>query len=1285
MKKRLIFYLVFALLAINARAQQNTTVTIGTGTAASPDYGPLLISNLSGGHFSQHAAIYKASEINATSFTGKVLTKIAWNKTDTSRYSGNNGVLKIYVKQTTATTIPAAWTGDVDVAGELIGATLVYSSSTQNISTGAGWKNFTLQTPFIWNGTSNLEIVVDWSVPGVNTGTTPMAWASTPVTTDLSAYFADAFQPGYIYLQPNRPNAQLTFTEFSNDGGIAAITAPAAIITPGTSPVQATVKNFGSNLLTAATIGWKVNGVTQADQTWTGSLMTGQTSSPNTLGSFNFPFGSSTIKAYNKNANGLPDPFHSNDTATFKLIACNAFSGNYTINKNAPASATNLRSFTEAAQVLNACGITGAVTFTVAPGSGPYNESVALINVQGTSVTNTITFEGNGNTIISADESVFKLDRAHYVKINNLVITNTNIGTFSTTPKCTGVQLIGPSNFATVSNCTINVPTVFGDNIIGILIGNGPNYNSVGNYSSNSLFENNIINGGHYGMRITGQTVTGSAPTGAATNRIAGNQFRNFNGHGIYLTYADGTKIEDNSFSRPTRTDVGSFSGIQVSVGSINTIINKNRFYNTHGGVTSPTTGVTAITVEATAPVGSENIIKNNLFYNLNNTGNITVLSLFNTATGLRIYHNTISIENPNRPATNSSAIKAINIGGDGTNVKFVNNIVTINMPGTGKKTAIYLNVPTVATFVSNNNTVFLAPGQTNAYTGFLTSDRATMANWQAANTAAPYDLNSVAFNPAFVSLAIGNLKPTSPDVNNTGQPLATVSDDITGATRSATTPDPGAYEFDLGTLDAGITTITSPTTPAAPGVSTPITVTLKNFGTAPLSAATIGWKVNGVIQPNFAWTGNLAANQTASATIGNFTFPAGSYSVCAWTKSPNGGIDVNAANDSTCTSGNACLPMAGNYTINKAVAASATNFASFTAAAERLHNCGVSAKVTITVVTATGPYTENVELLSIPGVSATNRVIFQGNGNILTAVPTILKPTLLKLDNADFVKINNLNLELGGNPLTVHPTFSALQLVNNSDNDSISNCTITMQHNIYTSTVYVGILAGTDISLAGNNTNNSVFMNNTISGGLYGIKINGNPTSGVNNKITGNTILDGMSYGIVLENTDGNLVDANLIRRPTLLNAAGFQAISLIGANKNATITRNRINNLWGTYSGGVISNLIASGLYVSGAGAPAGSENKFVNNLIEDTNTPQYFYGVNIAGGSGNYFYHNTIISNQSGGFYGYKQSTAFSANNRFNNNIIAVQSSDGALNNTAIQLDSDPTETNNNVIYF
>src|SRR5690606_20877754 len=153
---------------------------------------------------------------------------------------------------------------------------------------------------------------------------------------------------------------------------------------------------------------------------------------------------------------------------------------------------------TEAAQRLTACGVSAAVTFTVATGTGPYNEQLVLGAINGASATNTITFNGNGNTI-SANPTAgalgaVTLDGATYVTVNNFIIT---LDAAATTGW--GVQFLNAADNNTISNNTINMPTnSTSTNFLGI--GTGVTYSTYGDHTNNSRIQNNIINGGYYGI-----------------------------------------------------------------------------------------------------------------------------------------------------------------------------------------------------------------------------------------------------------------------------------------------------------------------------------------------------------------------------------------------------------------------------------------------------------------------------------------------------------------------------------------------------------------------------------------------------------------------------------------------------------------------------------------------------------------------------------------------------------------------------------------------------------------
>lgn len=96
---------------------------------------------------------------------------------------------------------------------------------------------------------------------------------------------------------------------------------------------------------------------------------------------------------------------------------------------------------------------------------------------------------------------------------------------------------------------------------------------------------------------------------------------------------------------------------------------------------------------------------------------------------------------------------------------------------------------------------------------------------------------------------------------------------------------------------DAGISAITTPngavnTASVAPSVS------LRNFGSAALTSATIFYKIDAGAESSYNWTGSLASGATTSVILSSVSYTSGSHTFTARTSSPNGGTDGNTAND---------------------------------------------------------------------------------------------------------------------------------------------------------------------------------------------------------------------------------------------------------------------------------------------------------------------------------------------------------------------------------------------------
>ncbi len=1020
-------------------------------------------------------------------------------------------------------------------------------------------------------------------------------------------------------------NVMLPFAPSPNDGGVTAITAPGSPIAPGNQNIQVKIKNYGTSALTSAQIGWKVGNTTGTAFAYTGNLAPNAESTPFNIGNFNFPVGSHKIKAWVQNPNGVTDGNHYNDTTIINVVACNIVSGTFTINKNATASATNFQSFTSAIQSLASCGINGPVTFNVVAGSGPYNEQVVVPAILGTSATNTITFNGNGNTISatpSGNLGIITLDGADFVKFDNFTLTLDAAAT-----EGWGVQFLNSADNNTISNNTINIPTnETGTGFLGI--GTGVTYSTYGDHTNNSRIQNNVINGGYYGIRMNGTSATATS----AGNQITGNQVKDAYYYGIYLYYTGTMLIEGNNISRLGRSDGTTFYGLYNGYSQSNAI-SKNRIHGIGG---STIYGI--YNYYGDSPAGAEAVIKNNLIYDFNNTG--TTYAIYTaSADGSYFFHNTVDLRN----TTNTGSVYGFYQTTAATNLKFQNNIISIDGGTSGSKYAVYYGV-TTSTITSNNN-VFNATNGANV--GYYSGAKATLADWQ---TASSQDANSVSADPMFVNLTTGILKPTNSTVNGIGAALTpTVTTDITGATRSTTAPDPGAYEFTPAANDAGVIAVISPTSPVQPGVSQPIQVTLKNYGLSTLTSATITATITGTATQTitYNWTGSLANNVTsAPVTVGNFTFPTGNYTLNVCTSLPNGVADANVGNDCFSTPIISCTALTGTYTINKNNPTTGTNFQSIADASARVSSCGITGPVIFNVVAGTGPYNEQLLLGPISGASATNTVTFNGNGNTLSANPAGSTLGAVTFDGAKYVTVNNFVITLDA----AATAGWGVQFLNGADNNTISNNTINLPTNS-TSTNFLGIGTGVTYSTYGDHTNNSRIMNNVINGGYYGIRMNGTSATvtSAGNQITGNQVKDAYYYGIYLYYTGTMLVEGNEISRLGRTDGTTFYCL-YNGYSMSNTISKNRIHGVGGS---------TIYGLYNYYGDSPAGAEAIIKNNLIYDFNNTGTTYAIYTASADGSYFFHNTVdLRNtaNTGTVYGLYQTTA-ATNMKFQNNIISI----------------------------
>jgi hypothetical protein len=207
MRKALLIFLA-GFLAFNFQMTAQVTVSLGTSTGAGST-NVLLSTSTTINRYSRTMSLYTAQEITAAGGMAGVISSLAWSKGGTGEYTFNDAQIKVLLKHTTNTVWPTspvpAWTT------EIVGATQVFNSTTYSIPTGTGWKQVPFTTPFVWNGTSNIVIFVEWYRP--STPTADISWGrSTNTNTNAARVGSTSLDALVMLINANRPLVQLTIT-----------------------------------------------------------------------------------------------------------------------------------------------------------------------------------------------------------------------------------------------------------------------------------------------------------------------------------------------------------------------------------------------------------------------------------------------------------------------------------------------------------------------------------------------------------------------------------------------------------------------------------------------------------------------------------------------------------------------------------------------------------------------------------------------------------------------------------------------------------------------------------------------------------------------------------------------------------------------------------------------------------------------------------------------------------------------------------------------------------------
>ncbi|MBP5614372.1 MAG: right-handed parallel beta-helix repeat-containing protein, partial [Bacteroidales bacterium] len=270
-----------------------------------------------------------------------------------------------------------------------------------------------------------------------------------------------------------------------------------SVVAGTTTPVKVKLMNVGADTIKSLTIRWTVDGVAQTPVSLTNMNLASYESREVALGSF-VPGSNqniASIVAWCENPNGRLDNNTSTDTITKRLIVCGkALSGNYIIGSSSKA---DFVSTTEAVSMLNYCGVSGPVVFSIEAGSYPAME---LGKIPGSSTTNTVTFisaSGNRDAVVIGEGAspALKMENTSHVTFRNVTI-----GSATNAANQVAVQFMGYIENVLFHHCNLYVQASTTNSSSHVV-----DYNNTGstvNYLKDVRFIGNEVRGGYYGFYL---------------------------------------------------------------------------------------------------------------------------------------------------------------------------------------------------------------------------------------------------------------------------------------------------------------------------------------------------------------------------------------------------------------------------------------------------------------------------------------------------------------------------------------------------------------------------------------------------------------------------------------------------------------------------------------------------------------------------------------------------------------------------------------------------------------
>ena len=488
---------------------------------------------------------------------------------------------------------------------------------------------------------------------------------------------------------------------------------------------------------------------------------------------------------------------------------------------------------------LNVCGIGGAVTFEFQ--SGSFSTSSYLGEINGSSMTNTITFKGStsaNDTIIAGTDAAFVLEGAKYMNFEDLFIY---------TPNNSGFRLNGSSDISITGN-TIMSNTTSTSSVINAIIASASATSAFSTTvgEQNITIENNDIMGGYYGIRFYGSM---AARNGDIV--ISGNTMTDQYYYGIYVYYGDNVEISDNELSGFRSNFAYGVYPYQVNGCQITGNHISDLYYGIYGYYLSSTS-------TATAPSEITNNMINAGYYGLNVLYSDSVGVYHNTAVGgyagVRDYYNAANVNFRNNIfAGGTYALYNYNTSAFGDYNLYYSTGTSLGYS--------YVSSPYAVTYIDS--------------LGQLQSMDSTM------------HMNSVEGDPIFATAT--DLHVYGPLANDAGDNTVGVTVDIDGDSRpmsGSTTVDIGADEYDVIGDDAALTALLNPANGICGDDSLMVSVQIANNGQNTLTSLTVSVDIFGTTMTATPTGLSIPFGGKDTVELGYISnFVGGTYSVVAYTQ----------------------------------------------------------------------------------------------------------------------------------------------------------------------------------------------------------------------------------------------------------------------------------------------------------------------------------------------------------------------------------------------------------------